>query len=302
MEQIHENFKDWLKSPVFETPYSPHTIRLYSRVAADFDAFCHDEHISSCNEFGVPHVRKFTSARPDGGQYARSTINSRAVALELIFAYLQEVGECNENPVIYYREAKVKKRGGVGGRAGMRLPECLTWDEQDRLMHASMSDDTFTGYRNSALVALLLDAGLRTQEAIDLPLSAGADYLAGRLRVVGKGRKERLVQFAPTHADYIASWLKKLKYRSMAKRFDDRLFVSERGGVMSQQTVYYAINKLLASANIKTKQQNGGHLLRHTAASVMLASGLPLKQVQENLGHTSLTTTEKYLHLLEQRP
>ena len=70
---------------------------------------------------------------------------------------------------------------------------------------------------------------------------------------------------------------------------------------MSQQTVYYAINKLLEQAKITGKQQNGGHLLRHTAASIMLAKGLPLKQVQENLGHSSLMTTEKYLHLLDEK-
>jgi site-specific recombinase XerD len=68
---------------------------------------------------------------------------------------------------------------------------------------------------------------------------------------------------------------------------------------MSQQTVYYAINQLLRSANIASKQQTGGHLLRHTAASAMLSKGLPLKQVQANLGHVSLMTTEKYLHLLD---
>lgn len=299
MKAIHAPFTAWMQSTAFETPYSPHTIRLYSKVCADFDAFCQDEHINLCDEFGSPHVRKFTGASTTGKPYAKSTINSRLVALELIFTYLQEIAECNENPVIYYRDAKVKKRGGVGGRAPARLPECLSWDEQDRLLHASMSDDTFTGYRNSALAALILDTGLRTQEAINLPLSAGDDYLAGRLRVVGKGNKERLVRFTPTHADYIAAWLKKLKHRGLVKQFDDRLFVSERGGHMQQQTVYYAINKLLESANITTKQQNGGHLLRHTAASVMLASGLPLKQVQENLGHSSLMTTEKYLHLLD---
>jgi site-specific recombinase XerD len=301
LKLIHTGFSDWLQSTAFETPYSPHTIRLYSKVCADFDAFCQDEHINLCDEFGSPHVRKFTGASVTGKPYAKSTINSRLVALELIFTYLQEIDECNENPVIYYRDTKIKKRGGIGGRAAIRLPECLSWDEQERLLHASMSDDTFTGYRNSALVAMILDTGLRTQEAIDLPLSAGDDYLAGRLRVVGKGNKERLVRFTPMHSDFISAWLKKRRHQSLKKQFVNRLFVSERGGNMQQQTVYYAINKLLEQANITGKQQNGGHLLRHTAASVMLASGLPLKQVQENLGHSSLMTTEKYLHLLDQK-
>lgn len=301
MKPIQDRFKSWLQSPAFDVPYSSHTIRLYSRIAGDFDAFCLSESIDQCNEFSVPHVRKFINTSNAGATYARSTANSRIVSLELIFEYLQEIGECDENPVIYYRETRKKKRGGVGGRTASRLPECLSWDEQERLLHASMSDDSFTGYRNSALVALILDTGLRTQEAIDLSLSAGEDYLTGRLRVIGKGNKERLIRFTPTHGEYVMSWLKKRRHRAIIKPFVDRLFVSERGGCMRQQTVYYAIRKLMEIANITVKQQNGGHLLRHTAASIMLASGLSLKQVQENLGHSSLLTTEKYLHLLDER-
>ena len=301
MKLVHSEFVAWLNSTAFEVPYSPHTVRLYSKICADFDEFCVEQSIDDCSEFGAPHIRKFIGADRNGKPYARSTINTRLVVLELIFSFLLESGECRENPIVYFREAKEKKRGGAGGRAPARLPECLSWDEQDRLLHASMSDDTFTGYRNTAIVGLILDTGLRTQEVIDLPLSAGDDYLAGRIRVVGKGNKERLVRFSPTNSDYMASWLRKRRHRALRKSLDDRLFVSERGGPMQQQTVYAAINKLLEYANIKNKRQNGGHLLRHTAASVMLASGMSLKQVQENLGHSSLTTTEKYLHLLESK-
>lgn len=299
MKLIHSTFSRWLQSSAFDTPYSPHTLRLYSRIAGDFDEFCIEESIDLCTEFGSPHVRKFIGTNRDGKPYARSTINTRLVALEMIFTYLQEDEQCHENPVVAFRDAKKKKRGGAGGRTAVRLPECLSWAEQDRLLHASIMDDTFTGHRNSALVALILDTGLRTQEAIDLPLSAGEDYLAGRMRVIGKGNKERLIRFTPTQKEYVAAWLKQRHLRSSKKTFEDRLFVSERGGPMFQQTVYYAINKMLELANITGKKQNGGHLLRHTAASAMLASGLPLMQVQENLGHSSLLTTEKYLHLLD---
>jgi site-specific recombinase XerD len=303
MRLIHTAFTNWLQSAAIDAPYSPHTMRLYSKVAGDFDEFCIEESIDICTEFGISHVRKFIGASRDGVPYARSTTSTRLVVLDLIFSYLQDEDDCRENPVAYYRDTKLKKRGGTGGRAATRLPECLSWGEQDRLLHASMADETFTGYRNSAIIALILDSGLRTQEIVDLPLSAAADCLAGHLRVVGKGNKERLIRFTPTHSEYVSSWLKKRHAQNsrLKKEFDDRLFVSERGGPMCQQTVYYAVEKLLLQANIKSKQQNGGHLLRHTAASIMLAKGMALKQVQENLGHSSLMTTERYLHLLKQQ-
>jgi site-specific recombinase XerD len=302
MKTIFPNFSEWLKSSTFfVAPYSRHTIRLYSKICRDFDLFCETEHIDLCAEFSSPHIRKFISTRQDGKLYAKSTVNTRMVTLELIFAFLQEIGMCDENPVIYYRETKTKRRGGSGGHAAIRLPESLSWDEQERLLHASMYDDSFTGYRNSAMIAMILDTGLRTQELIDLDLSASEDYFAGKLKIIGKGNKERLVRFTPRNKEYVSSWLIQRKRRSLLKPFVDNLFVSERGTVMVQQTVYYAIDKLLSKANIKGKQQNGGHLLRHTAASAMLALGVPLKQVQENLGHSSLITTEKYLHLLDKK-
>lgn len=299
MKMIFSDFMAWLASSPFDVPYSAHTLRLYGKICADFDDFCIDESIEDCSEFSVPHVRKFVGFRRDDVAYAKSTVGVRSNVLSLIFTYLQEVNLCSENPVVYFREQKKKRFGGRGGRIAVRLPECLSWDEQERLLHVSMLDDTFAGYRDSALIALMFDTGLRTQETIDLPLSAGNDYFDGRLRVIGKGNKERLVRFTPTHADYVSAWLKKRHIRGFRLALEDRLFVTERGGIMRQQTIYHAVNKLLKLAKIDNKQQRGAHLLRHTAASIMLASGLSLKLVQENLGHSSILTTEKYLHLLD---
>lgn len=299
LKTIFSDFMAWLTSSPFDVPYSVHTLRLYGKICADFDEFCIDESIEDCSEFSVPHVRKFIGFQRNGVAYAKSTVSVRSNALSLIFTYLQEVNLCSENPVVYFREQKSKRFGGRGGRTPVRLPECLSWDEQDRLLHLSMSDDTFTGYRNSALIAMVLDSGLRTSELVDLPVSASGDYLNGTLRVIGKGNKERLVRFEPKYAELMLAWLARREVRSKRQNLLDFLFVSERGSKMTQQTVYYAIHALLQKVLGRQVKQHGAHLLRHTAASIMLASGLSLKQVQENLGHSSILTTEKYLHLLD---
>jgi site-specific recombinase XerD len=300
MEKTTDGFYDWLVTGNFDNPYSEHTARAYLRVSIEFDQFCEKESIIDCSEFSIAHVRKFVSTSKTGKVYANSTITARTITLSLIFSWLTENGYCNENPVLLYRDAQFKKRGGKGGRAATRLPSVLSWEEQERLFEASMMDDTLSGYRNSAMIAVFLDVGLRTQELINLSTVAGNDYMAGRMRVIGKGNKERLIRFTPKHADRMKTWMAERTRRSHNGKFENLLFVSDRGGKMSQPLIYMNINKLLKRANVEPKNQMGGHLLRHTSASIMLAEGLSLKEVQENLGHSSIVTTEKYLHLLPQ--
>lgn len=81
------------------------------------------------------------------------------------------------------------------------------------------------------------------------------------------------------------------------KSLGEFAFLTIQDTKMSQRVLYQMVNHYLKRAGIE-KPQMGGHLLRHTAASLMLASGMNIKQVQDNLGHSSITTTEKYLHLV----
>lgn len=299
MDPILDAFYDWLITGDFDAPYSPHTAASYARVAGEFDAFCAAQDIRAPSEFSVAHVRRFIVTAPAGKTYAPATVGVRVAVLALIFDWLMDRGEAEENPVAAYRAAQSRKRGGKGGRAEVRLPGVLTWSEQERLLDVSLRDKTLSGVRNSAMIAVFMDSGLRNQELCDLPAAAGEDYLSGRLRVIGKGNKERLIRFVPRYETVVRGWMRSRLARAARSSVVDRLFISERGHPMSQPLIYQSVSKLLALANVQETSQRGAHLLRHTAASVMLATGSDLKRVQENLGHPSITTTERYLHLLE---
>jgi site-specific recombinase XerD len=243
-------------------------------------------------------VRKFVSVSKRGVQYAKQTINMRTIALSVIFDFLLENDICEANPVVLYREQKMSKKGGKGGRVSTRLPSVLSWDEQERLLFESMLDESLSGVRNCAMIAFFLDTGVRAEELTNLHLSAAEDYMTGRIRVIGKGNKERLIQFKPRYQSCLANWVARRKAMRCKNGVEQFLFVSERGSKMTQSVMYPNINKLLKSAKIEEKQQMGAHLLRHTAASIMLAEGKSLIEVQENMGHSSIVTTENYLHLL----
>ena len=148
--------------------------------------------------------------------------------------------------------------------------------------------------RDLAIIGLMLDSGLRSEELCNLTIKKLKDMLImNRLAVIGKGNKERSIKVLTTYRPTLVSYMNTIRQ----KGDDDFAFVTIQGTQMKQRVLHQMVSHYLKIAKIK-KPQMGGHLLRHTAASLMLASGMNLKLVQENLGHSSITTTEKYLHLV----
>jgi site-specific recombinase XerD len=170
----------------------------------------------------------------------------------------------------------------------------LQHHEREALMDILFARKHVNRERDLALVGLLLDSGLRGSEATSLRMRDGRSLLAsGSLRVIGKGNKERLIRPMPTYRQFLEDYLEK----RLMDVDDSCLFPSRRGKPIGGALLHHLVRKSLGAAGI-AKSQMGPHLLRHTAASRMLAAGENLRQVQEYLGHSSLLTTSKYVHLL----
>lgn len=127
-------------------------------------------------------------------------------------------------------------------------------------------------------------------------------WAAGRLRVVGKGNKERLVRFdAPEWNVYVEDWLAERTARKMVGKAT--FFLTSTGAPMTPNLVYQQVShylKQLEQESGRVLPTKGPHLLRHTSAQ--LAKGVPVKQVQANLGHDNLATLQIYAHLLPAWP
>ena len=169
------------------------------------------------------------------------------------------------------------------------LPHYLTEDQCYDLLRKC--GDGKTGIRDRAILTLFLSCGLRVSELCALNLrDLGEDYV----RVIGKGNKERVVYFAGTCRKALDKWL---NVREAPEGEDaDALFVSNYRARISVRSVQAMVDRRLEDAGLDSSLYSP-HKLRHTAATLMLKSGVDTRVLQEVLGHASLNTTQIYTHV-----
>jgi integrase/recombinase XerC len=180
-------------------------------------------------------------------------------------------------------------------RKPVTIPAHLTVDEMNHLLEMPDSSAPL-GRRDRAILELFYASGLRLSELVGLDME---DLnLPGRMvRVLGKGRKERLVPFNLTTADAIRAWLKDRAPLPAQKRSATRapVFLNYRGGRLSTRSVDRLVRRYVAACGAKLGISP--HALRHSFATHLLANGADLRAIQELLGHARLSTTQRYTHV-----
>ncbi len=183
-------------------------------------------------------------------------------------------------------------------KIGEHLPEVLTVEEIDRII-SSIDLSEREGQRNRTIIELLYSCGLRVSELCNLHLS---DIYAdeGFVRVLGKGRKERLVPISGRALKELGLWLECRCHIDVRPGHEDFVFLSfRRGKKLSRITVFHVVKVLADNAGI-TKEISP-HTFRHSFATHLLEGGANLRAIQEMLGHESIATTEIYTHLDNRR-
>jgi integrase/recombinase XerD len=147
------------------------------------------------------------------------------------------------------------------------------------------------------MLEVLYGSGLRVSELVALPLSA-LDVRAGVVRVLGKGRKERLVPVSEPALDALAHYLRDGRPALLSGRGRgcDAVFVTAHGGAMTRQNFFARLRALALRAGI-AKERVSPHVLRHAFATDLLEGGADLRAVQTMLGHADLATTQIYTHV-----
>lgn len=299
-----QQFETWLRGPNFANPYSQVSIRGYcANVRRFLEALDYDG-VESLHEVSIAMVRKYIRTGQHGEKSKRSTQYVKMASLMLFYEYLESMDHSLPNLAIQYQEEnrskKERRSGGMGGRIEKRLVPVLSWAEVDKLLNHIDRGHTYAAMRDKALVRFILDTGLRAAEVVAMTTQDASAYFEGRIRLVGKGNKERLVRFQPEGfqpegIEAMRNWLQ-IRHRSHPET--DTLFVTDQGNAIPPKMLHTIISRILDRAGIH-KAQNGPHLLRHTAASAWLAKGMDLRQVQENMGHSNIATSSRYLHLLD---
>jgi len=179
-------------------------------------------------------------------------------------------------------------------KIGINLPTTLTVEEIDQII-LNVKLGSKTGLRNVAIIELLYSCGLRVSELINLKIS-DLFFNESLIKVTGKGNKERFVPISNQSQIYINNYIKKIRiFNKINKGFEDTLFLNERGSGLSRVMIFIILKELKNQSNIKKKI--GPHTLRHSFATHLIENGADLITIQKMMGHESITTTERYLHV-----
>ncbi|MEW6375701.1 MAG: tyrosine recombinase XerC [Thermodesulfobacteriota bacterium] len=271
---------------------SPHTCRGYQRDLEDFRDFLKSSgmYLSPSGKIEIEKVdrmaiRRFLSFLHRKNK--KSSIARKISTLRSFFRYLVREQIATSNPAKSISTPKVEKL----------LPTTLTVDEAFRLMESpddssekSSEEAKNKKLRDRAILELLYSSGLRVGELVSLNLNQ-LDLDLGIVKVMGKGKKERIVPVGMKAGEALKAYLEEREEING----EGPLFVNPRGGRLTARSVGRLIKKYTKRSGIFRKISP--HSLRHTFATHLLDAGADIREIQEMLGHASLSTTQRYIHL-----
>lgn len=228
--------------------------------------------------------------------YKPRTVKRKVASITSFLRYLECSYDYFENP---FRRMRVKIK------RPKQLPRVMTGEEVKRMLvclenaarlaaHGSQKGRVCV--RNWAVIELLFCTGMRIGELCDLK-NEDIDLTEGRVRIHGKGNKERIVDICPAEAlTALQEWL---KIRSLGSRAEDAVFTNRLGNGLSAQSVRAMVHSLARKCNIDKNVTP--HMFRHTFASLLLEEDVDVAYIQQILGHSSIATTQIYLHVNPRR-
>jgi integrase/recombinase XerC len=269
-------FLDGLRT---ERRLSPHTSSSYGRDLESLLEYCATHGIESWDALDTQHLRSFAAQCHRRGLAPRS-IQRRLSAVRSLCRFLIREGELRSDPTADVQAPKARKR----------LPTTLDADTMARLLEFR-SDDRL-GVRDKAIMELFYSSGLRLAELLGLDL-VDLDLRDRTVRVMGKGRKVRIVPVGRHAAEAIAKWL--AERAALAAVDETAVFVGVNGRRLGPRIVQRRIARWARLQGLP--EHVHPHLFRHSFASHLLESSGDLRAVQELLGHANISTTQVYTHL-----
>lgn len=287
------SIKDWILEFIrfgeSEKNWSLETLRAYEKDLLQWAAFLEKEFqfkdASSFSNLKSLHFRAFASDLMKESEAI--TVARKMSVLRTFFRYLKRKHQVSQNWLSFIPSPKTEKK----------LPQFLKVEEVLELMRAP-DESTWTGKRDKALLELLYGCGLRVSEVSGLD-RASLDARSGWVKVFGKGRKERDVPLTDLASQSIQNYLKS---RPEPKE-PNAVFVNARGTRLTERSIArILVRQLLRAAQfapgwLDSNRQISPHALRHSFATHLLSAGADLRSIQELLGHSRLSTTQRYTHL-----
>ena len=284
MDRAIDGFLRYLK---IERNSSPLTVKSYAEDLASFHEYLLDRvgAIPSPSGITVPMLRGYVAYLHEC-DYAKTTVARRLACLRSLFRYCVREELTESNPAQALRTP----------RTGRKLPSLLSPDQITTLLEAPPANEP-AGIRDRAMLETMYSGGLRVAELVGLNVS-NWDRDGDILRVLGKGRKERIAPVGKFAVKALSHWI---DIREPDERPDSKaaLFLNRFGRRLTTRSIGRMLEKYLAQTGLD--RQVSPHTLRHSFATHLLDGGADLRSVQEMLGHKSLTTTQIYTHVSTRR-
>ncbi|QDT27210.1 Tyrosine recombinase XerC [Gimesia panareensis] len=282
--ELHDAIDSFLRYLEIERNASELTLKSYSEDLGSLLEYLteYEGELLSPDQIGISELRRFVAYLHEC-QYERTTIARRLACLRSFFRYCCREGFTKTNPAKPLRTP----------RTGRKLPHFLTTDQIGALLEAPPANQKM-GLRDRAILETLYSAGLRVSELVSLNLSDW-DQDANIIRVLGKGRKERIAPIGSYAAKALQRWTAEREAKSQNHPDADALFLNRLKTRLTSRSVGRMLEKYLLQTGLDKK--TSPHTLRHSFATHLLDGGADLRSVQELLGHKSLTTTQIYTHV-----
>ncbi len=273
-----EKYIDYLK---YEKKLSENTINSYKN---DLDCF-KDFFKKDLTKINLDDMHKYLDHLNKENKKA-TTVAHNITVINSFYSFLINENIIATNPCTNIISPKLAKK----------LPNYLTEEEVDKLLNIPLK--TAYDYRNKAMLELLYATGIRVSELINLKF-VNLELQDDFIRVMGKGSKERIIPISNISKKYLIEYIEIYRKTLLKSKDSEYLFINNQGNVISRVGFFKIIKKLCLENNIS--KNVSPHILRHSFATHLLAHGADLRVIQELLGHSDISTTQIYAHLINDK-
>ncbi len=266
---------------------SPNTVTNYRRDLRGYTEFVQAMGIQGWDQVSPETVEKYLASLADTAGLAPSSVARNLSAVRSFHKWLVREHLAPANPAAAATPPKRAKA----------LPKALTVDQVEQILEGAKAGPVLRSLRDVAFLEVLYGTGARVSEATELTLddfSLEGEFPA--VRLTGKGDKQRLVPVGSYAAEALGQYLSRARPALAAKgKGTARLFLNLRGNPLSRQSAWEILQRAAQAGGLDEKVSP--HTLRHSFATHLLEGGASVREVQELLGHASVTTTQIYTHL-----
>lgn len=274
-----QHFIDYI---TIEKRRSPHTVLAYQRDLDEFCAFMKiDPAAFAPQAIRDTDIRRWLIAMLDAGEKPTS-VRRKLSALHTFWKFMLKIGAADVDIT----------RAIIAPKKEKPLPVFFKPGEMQEAEEAMAYADDFTSLRDSLIIEMLYETGMRCAELVGLS-DADIDLSALQIRVFGKRRKERIVPFGTHLREMIRTYMG-ARDAALGLELYPAFFMTEQGAPVTTNRVYRIVRARMGE--VSTQKKHSPHVLRHTFATTMLNNGADITAIKNLLGHSSLSSTQIYTH------